>query len=101
MRFLANVKLPHEPFNRLVREGAAGQKLARVIEETRPEQIFFMERDGGRAAVAIYDIPDTTRMCAIAEPWFLTFNAECTFSLAMTPDDLRRVGLDELGKRWA
>jgi hypothetical protein len=79
----------------------AGQKLGRVVEETRPEHIYFTEQDGCRAGVAVYEIADATRLCAIAEPWFLTFDAECRFSLAMTPEDLGKSGLDELGRRWA
>ena len=101
MRFLVNISLPHEPFNRLIREGVAGARLGRVVEETRPEHIVFLEQAGRRAAVALYEVPDATRMCAIAEPWFLTFEAECTFHLAMTPEDLARAGMDELGRRWA
>jgi hypothetical protein len=101
MRFLMHFKLPHEPFNKLVREGLAGQKLGRIVEETRPEHIYFTEQDGQRAGVAIYEIKDVTKLCHIAEPWFLSFSAECKFSLAMTPEDLGKVGLEELGKRWA
>jgi hypothetical protein len=101
MRFLMTFKIPHEPFNKLVRDGVAGQKLGRIVEETRPEQIYFTEQDGHRAGVAVYEIKDATKFCTIAEPWFLSFNAECRFSLAMTPDDLGRVGLEELGKKWA
>ena len=48
MRFLMNFKLPHEVFNKLVRDGIAGQKLGRVVEETRPEHIYFCEHDGYR-----------------------------------------------------
>ena len=101
MRFLMTFKLPHDNFNKLVRAGIAGQKLGRIVEETRPEQIYFCEQDGYRSGVAVYEIGEITRLCAIAEPWFLTFGAECKFSLAMTPDDLGRVGLEELGKKWA
>ena len=60
-----------------------------------------MEQDGYRSGVAVYEIKDTAKFCAIAEPWFLSLNAECKFSVAMTPEDLGKVGLDELGKRWA
>ena len=38
---------------------------------------------------------------ALAEPLFLTFNAEVEFRIAMTPEDLSRAGLDALGKKWA
>jgi len=101
MRFLMTFKMPHESFNKLVREGVAGQKLGRVVEETRPEHIFFTEQDGHRAGVAVYEIKEPSSLCAIAEPWFLTFGAECKFSLAMTPDDMKKVGLEELGRKWA
>jgi hypothetical protein len=38
---------------------------------------------------------------ALAEPFFLTFNAEVEFRIAMTPEDLSRANLDALGKKWA
>jgi len=31
----------------------------------------------------------------------LTFNANVEFRIAMTPDDLKKAGLDKLGKQWA
>ena len=37
----------------------------------------------------------------LAEPWFLTFNANVEFRVAMTPDDLSRSNLEALGKKWA
>jgi hypothetical protein len=30
----------------------------------------------------------------------LSFNANCKFRVAMTPEDLKNAGLDEVGKRW-
>ena len=36
-----------------------------------------------------------------AEPWFLTFNADVQFNIAMTPDDLQNAGLDKLVKNWS
>jgi hypothetical protein len=32
--------------------------------------------------------------------WFLTFNANVEFKVVMTPDDLKKAGLDEIGKKW-
>jgi hypothetical protein len=37
----------------------------------------------------------------LAEPWFLSFNAEVEFRIAMTPEDLAHADLDALGKKWA
>jgi len=33
-------------------------------------------------------------------PFFLNFNADCEFRIAMSPEDLGKAGLDELGKKW-
>ena len=35
---------------------------------------------------------------ALAEPFFLTFNAVTRFRIAMTPEDLAKANLDTLGK---
>jgi hypothetical protein len=37
---------------------------------------------------------------ALAEPWFLTFNADVEFHVVMSAEDLQLAGLDKLGERW-
>lgn len=101
MRMLLQVRLPHEPFNSAVRDGSAGAKLNRIIEEIKPEAIYFTERNGQRGAVIIVELADPSKIPALAEPWFLTFNADVEFQPVMTPEDLGRAGLDTLGKKWA
>ena len=44
---------------------------------------------------------DVSEVPRLAEPWFLTFNANVEFSVAMTPDDLEKAGLAELGQKWS
>ncbi len=101
MRFIMTFSIPHETFNKLVKAGTAGQTLGRLIEETKPEHIYLTEQDGRRAGVAVYNIADGDNICTVAEPWFLALNAECRFSVAMTPAEMAKVGLDELGRKWA
>src|SRR5262245_28326275 len=101
MKMLLQVKIPHEKFNAAVRDGTASQKLSRILEETRPQAVYFTEIDGHRGAVMIVDLDDPSKVPAFAEPWFLTFNADVEFRAVMTPDDLRRAGLDSLGKKWS
>jgi hypothetical protein len=38
---------------------------------------------------------------ALAEPWFLNFNADVEFHPVMVPEDLAKANLDALGKKWA
>ena len=101
MRILMEVTLPHEPFNTLVRDGIAGKKISEIIEALKPEAAYFTERDGKRSAVIIVDLPDASKIPSLAEPWFLTFNADVSFRVAMTADDLKNAGLESLGKQWA
>lgn len=101
MRYLVHLKFPHEPFNTHVRDGSAGARIGKILEQTKPESIHFTGVGGCRGAVAVYDIDKPSGIPAIAEPWFLTFEADCRFDIAMTPDDLGQAGLDELGKAWA
>jgi len=100
MRILLNIALPHEPFNAFVKDGSAGAKLNKILEAQKPEAVYFTEQDGGRGAVMVVDMKDSSQIPALAEPWFLTFNADVNFRVCMTPADLQKAGLDKLGKQW-
>ena len=100
MRMLIHVKIPHQEFNAAVKDGTAGQKVKRILEETKAEAVYFTEYNGQRGAVMIVNVADPSKVPSLAEPWFLTFNANVEFHIVMTPEDLARAGLDELGKKW-
>jgi len=100
MRIPLNVRIPHEPFNAAAKDGSVGAKLKRILEATKPEAVYFTEQNGQRGAVLVVDLPDASKIPALAEPWFLTFQADVEFRIAMTPDDLMKAGLDDLGKQW-
>ncbi|BCS56019.1 panthothenate synthetase [Geobacter sp. SVR] len=101
MRMLMTVELPTAHFNVAVKDGTAGRKLERILEQLRPEAVYFTEQDGRRSAIMIVNLENPAQIPALAEPWFLTFNAEVRFSIAMTPDELRRSELDALGREWS
>jgi hypothetical protein len=98
---LLHVRIPHKEFNAAVREGAAGKKLNRILEDAKPEAVYFTEYNGQRGAILIVDLDDPSKIPSLAEPWFLTFHADVEFHAVMTPDDLKRAGLDALGKKWS
>ena len=101
MRILLNVKFPHQPFNAALKDGTASAKLNRILEATKPESVYFTAQDGRRSAVLIVDLPDASKIPSLAEPWFLNFQADVEMRIVMTPDDLKRAGLDELGRKWS
>jgi hypothetical protein len=99
-RILLQVTIPHEPFNSFVRDGTVGAKMEQIMKQIKPEAIYFTEQDGHRGAVAVVDISDASQIPAMAEPWFLSFNADVKMCIAMTPADLAKSGIDKLGKKW-
>ena len=100
MKMLVNVICPIEPFNSMVRNGTAGEMIGRVVDDIKPESIYFTEQDGHRGAVMVVEIPDASAIPSIAEPWFLNFEANCEFRIAMTSEDLMNADLKKLAEKW-
>jgi hypothetical protein len=100
MRMLMNVTIPTHTFNAAVKDGTAGAKLRTILEAVKPEAVYFTEHGGQRGAVLVVDLPDASKIPALAEPWYLTFEAAVEFRVVMLPDDLGRSGLDGIGKQW-
>ena len=100
MRMLMNVQFPLEPFNTAVRDGTLGRKIQRILEVTKPDSVYFTEQDGKRGATMVVEVKDPSEIPTLAEPWFLTFNAATQFRIAITPQELGRAKLEELGEQW-
>ena len=101
MRMIMYVTLPVEPFNAAVRDGSAGAKMKKILDQQKPEAAYFTDRHGQRSGVLIVDLPNVSGIPALAEPWFLTFNAAVEIHPVMLPQDLAAAGLETLGKTWA
>lgn len=100
MRMLLSVEFPHEPFNSLVRSGKVGEIMGRILDALKPESAYFTEHNGTRGGVFVVNVNAPSDVPTFAEPFFLNFHASCKFRIAMTPEDLMKAGLDELGKKW-
>ena len=101
MRMLLNVRIPHAEFNAAVRDGTAGEKLKRILDDIKPEAVYFTEQNGQRGAILIVDMPDPSSTPSLAEPWFLTFNADVELRIVMSLEDLEKAGLDALSRKWS
>jgi len=97
---LLHVRIPNESFNDAVRDGTVGQKIQKVLEEIKPEAVYFTEYEGYRGALLIIDVSDPAQVPHYAEPFYLLFDAECEFRVVMTPEDLGRAGLEAMGEKW-
>jgi hypothetical protein len=100
MRILLKVTFPHEPFNAHVRDGSAGKRIQKILDELKPEAVYFTELHGHRCGLIFLDLPEPSRIPSLCEPWFLGFGADVELRPAMKPEDLMKAGLEELGKKW-
>ena len=100
MRVLMLIQFPIEPFNAAVKNGTVGAKMRQILDATKPEAAYFTERDGRRGGILVVNMDKASDIPRLAEPWFLSFNAEVEFRIAMTPDELADANLDGLGKKW-
>ncbi len=100
MRVLMTVRLPNETYNAAIKDGSAGPKTQAILDELKPEAVYFTEMNGKRTVVLIVELEKPSKVPALAEPWFLTFNADVKFHVVMGPEDLQEAGLDKLGEKW-
>ena len=100
MRFIIKFSLPVEKFNAAVRDGSVGKKIKQILDDTKPEAMYFWEEDGKRGGIMVVNLEKASQIPAIAEPWFLHFDAAVSFRPCMTPEDLAAAGLEELGKKY-
>ena len=56
MRFIMYISLPVEKFNEALRDGSAGKKMSRILEEAKPEAAYFTSEDGNRGGYVIVSI---------------------------------------------
>ncbi|MGD1107888.1 MAG: panthothenate synthetase [Terracidiphilus sp.] len=97
---MMQVEMPLEPFNTAVRNGTAGPTMKKILDEIKPEAAYFGERDGRRGCILIVNLDSPSDVPRLAEPWFLSFNAEVKFRVVMSPEDLAKSDLNALGKKW-
>ena len=101
MRMIMYVTYGQEKFNAAMRDGTVGTKIKRIMEDIKPEAIYFCEQpDGQRGAVVVVDIPSPDQLSRFTEPWFLSFDAKVKARIAMTPEDVAKIDLDGLAKKY-
>ena len=101
MLFVVRISLPVETFTAALRDGTAAKKIARILEDMKPEAAYFTSTDGKRGGFVVVNVSHAAEIPRLAEPWFLTFDASVEFMPAMVPEDLQNAGLEELSKKWA
>jgi hypothetical protein len=102
MRMMMKVSIPVEEGNAAVRNGTLGSTLQKILADMKPEAAYFAEDNGLRTGYIFFDMKNSSELTAVAEPFFLAFNATLTVRPAMTPQDLAEgmPGMDKAVKSF-
>jgi hypothetical protein len=92
MRFLVKVNIPVEAGNGAVKVGKLGTTIQSILADLKPEAVYFTDDNGQRTAFLFLEMQDASEIPALAEPWFLAFNASVEIHPVMVPDDLAKAG---------
>jgi len=93
MRMLLRVSIPVEAGNAAAKAGTLGTTVERILGDLKPEAAYFFVDDAGqRSGSIVFEMKDTSQIPAIAEPWFLAFNAKISMRPIMNPQDLAGAG---------
>jgi hypothetical protein len=92
MRFLVKVSIPVEAGNAAAKAGKLGETIQSILAEMKPEAVYFTDDSGQRTGFIVLDMQDASQIPAIAEPWFLAFNASIEIHPVMVPEDLAKAG---------
>ena len=90
MRMLLRAVMPTETANAAVRKGTLESTLKKILADLKPEAAYFTDESGQRTAFIVLEMQDASQIPAIAEPWFLAFNASIEIHPVMVPDDLAK-----------
>jgi hypothetical protein len=104
MRMLLRVSIPVEAGNAAAKAGTLGSTVEQILADLKPEAAYFFADDNGqRSGSIVFDMKDTSEIPAVAEPWFLAFNAKVSIRPIMNPQDLSKAGpsIGKAAKQYA
>ena len=92
MRFMITASWPVAAGNVAARTGTMGETIQAILEDIKPEAVYFAAVDGQRTTIMIIDLASASDLPRVAEPWFLAFDASIDATPLMTPEDLKAAG---------
>jgi len=102
MRVMMKVNMCVETGNKLARAGKLESTIKSILEEQKPEAVYFAADNGKRTAFVFLNLQDSSEIPKYSEPWFLAMNADIEMSPVMAPEDLMKgaPGIAAAVKKW-
>jgi hypothetical protein len=102
MRCLIKVILPTLEGNAAIADGSLSSTIGSILADLKPEAVYFAEENGHRTAFLFVNVENSSQIPAIAEPWFLAFNAKVEFHPAMNLEDLKNAapGMENAARKY-
>jgi len=90
IRMMLKVQIPPEGGNQAIKAGKQGAIFEALINQIKPEAVYFTQEDGLRTVYFVYTIHKTTDFAAIHEPLIQGFGARVYDMPALTWDELKQ-----------
>jgi hypothetical protein len=92
MRFLLKANIPVDTGNAAAKAGTLGGTIQAILADLKAEAVYFTDDHGQRTAFIVLHLQDASQIPALAEPWFLAFNASVEIHPVMIPEDWLKAG---------
>jgi hypothetical protein len=100
MRMILKFSMPTKVMNDLVRAGKLSATMEKLLGHLKPEAAYFTVMDGKRAALMVVDLKEPSELMKLAEPIWLTLEADIEVYPVLLPEDLAK-GAAEIGPSLA
>ena len=81
------MSIPAEAGNEAIKNGTLGAAIQSFMAKHKPEAAYFTTQEGHRTAFFVVEMTENLVMPALAEPFFMTFNARVDFTPVMNAQD--------------
>jgi len=92
MRMLLKASIPTEAGNAAIKDGSMMENMGAILEDAKPEAVYFFIENGNRTCLMIFDMNEQTQLPAVVEPWFLSMGADITMVPVMNGEDFEKAG---------
>ncbi len=90
MKFMLRLHMPTESGNKMLQDPNFPKKLEGVLNQIKPEAVYFAPIEGERGIIMIVNLPSADMIAGIAEPLWMTFNCKLDLTPLMELSDLQK-----------